>query len=255
MIPQFGTLVLIRNIFGTQKWKTLFTACNFTGKHDICSNSKIVGKLFVSGLTWSTSSKHCWPTKIYGIYGFEMPAGQKKSLDFFLKNTREDVFILSAHMTSPICKWMLNMEKIQGKHRVLHHMKIGKISSNFVKNSWKMVHCWFEFPFLKWSCEHFARNFDNKIQKHSSHEGCVTSIKCLVPWNLKFTELYSQSNDKVPSVKSNFRARFLYFIASNRGKVGSVEIWKYLRAESCLIFIFRHISSEAWGCIFLFWQI
>ena len=26
MIPQFGTLVLIRNIFGTQKWKTLFAA-------------------------------------------------------------------------------------------------------------------------------------------------------------------------------------------------------------------------------------
>ena len=189
--------------------------CNFTGKHDICSNSKIVGKLFVSGLTWSTSSKHCWTSK---IYGFEMPAGQKKSLDFFWK-TPGKMFLSWAHTwQARSANECWTWKKIQGKHRVLHHMKIGKISSDFVKNSWKMVHCWFEFPILKWSCEHFARNFNDKLQKHSSHEGCVTSIKCLVPWNLKFTELHSQSNDKVPSVKSNFRGRFLYFIAFNHKK-------------------------------------
>ena len=112
MIPQFGTLVLIRNTYLRHTKMEDTFHCNFTGKHDICSNSKIVGKLFVSGLTWSTSSKHYWPTK---IYGFEMPAGQKKSLDFFLKNTREDVFILSAHMTSPIYKWMLNMGNFSKK--------------------------------------------------------------------------------------------------------------------------------------------
>ena len=80
MIPQFGTLVLIRNIFGTQKWKTLFTA-------------------ILQGSTISVQTLKLWENCLFQVshearrqstagqakhmYGFEMPAGQKKSLDFF----------------------------------------------------------------------------------------------------------------------------------------------------------------------------
>ena len=148
MIPQFGTLVLIRN---TYLWHTKMEDtfhCNFTGKHDICSNSKIVGKLFVSGLTWSTSSKHCWPTK---IYGFEMPAGQKKSLDFFWK-TPGKMFLSWAHTwqarsTNGCWIWEIFLRK----HRFQHLMKIGKNLFRFLQKFLKNVSLlvWVSFSKMK----------------------------------------------------------------------------------------------------------
>ena len=107
MIPQFGTLVLIRNIFGTQKWKTLFTAI-LQGSTIFVQTLKLWENCLIQVSHEARRQSTAGQAKYMAL---KCLLDKRNHLTFFLKNTREDVFILSAHMTSPICKWMLNMEK------------------------------------------------------------------------------------------------------------------------------------------------
>ena len=60
---------------------------------------------------------------------------KRNHLTFFEKHQGRCFYLERTHDKPDLQMDVEHGKKIQGKHRVLHHMKIGKISSDFVKNS------------------------------------------------------------------------------------------------------------------------